>query len=79
MLPLLCRLKANLLLDCVKLIGYLASAVSVASFNPFDAPSSRTKMTLFYLSIYIDEPISAPKIINFLLTRHWVNESSERE
>ena len=34
-------------LDCVKLIGYLASAVTVVSDNLYVGPSPKTKMFFF--------------------------------
>ena len=43
LLPLSCKLKQILLSDCLKLIGYLASAVNVVSSNPCAGPSPRIK------------------------------------
>ena len=59
MLPLQCRLNTNLFPDCVKLIRYVAFAVYVVSSNPCVGPSPRIKVSLFLLSIYTDNLISA--------------------
>ena len=61
------------------MIGYLASAVNVVSFNPCFGPSPRIKIFLFLLSICAAELISAPKIMTFLPLNPSVNKNSERE
>ena len=48
MLPLQCRL----FLDCVKSIGYFASAVYVVSSNPCVGASPRIKTSFPLLSVY---------------------------
>ena len=63
----------------MKLIGYLASAVNVVSSNPCAVPLLIINTILFLLSIWTDEPISTPKIINFFLMLSSVNGNSERE
>ena len=49
-LSLYCRLKTNIFPDCVKLIGYFASAVNVVSSNPCVGPSPRVKISFSLLS-----------------------------
>ena len=44
-------------LSCIKLIGYLASAVNIVSSNPYVGPSPRIKISLFLSSICTDELI----------------------
>ena len=61
------------------MIGYLASAVNVVSFNPGFGPSLRIKILLFLLSICAIELISFRKIMAFFLLLPSVNENSERE
>ena len=61
------------------MIGYLASAVNVVSFNPCFGPSPKIKIFLFLLSICAIELMSAPKIMTFLPLLPSVNENSERE
>ena len=51
----------NLFPDCVKLIGYFASAVNVVSCNPCVGPSH----SLLSTDVHTDELISAPKIMTF--------------
>ena len=65
LLPLQFRLHKNLFPDCVKLIGYFASAVNVVSFDPCVGLSPIIKVSLPLLSTLIDELISAPKIMTF--------------
>ena len=79
MLPLECKFNAILFLGCVKLIGYLASAVNVVSSNLCVGPSLRIKISVFLLSIFTDQLISAPKILTFFCILPSVNENSERE
>ena len=73
------RLNTNLLFACLKLIGYIASAVNVVSSNPCVGPSPKIKMYFPLLSICIDELISAPKIVTFFPMLSSVNKNSERE
>ena len=47
----------NLFPDRVKLIGYFASAVNIASFNPCVCPSSRIKIFFPYCQDVKDELI----------------------
>ena len=47
MIPFSGRLNLNLLPGCVKLIGYLASAINVASSNTCVGPSPKIK--IFFL------------------------------
>ena len=61
------------------MIGYLASAFNVVSFNPCVGYSPRIEISLFSLSICTDELMSAPKIVTFLPTLPSVNENSEQE
>ena len=56
----------KLLLCSVKLIEYIFSALSIFS-NPWVGPFPRIKKHFFLLSIFVDELISTPKIITFLL------------
>ena len=79
MLPLQCRLNANLLFGCVKLIGYKASVVNVESSYPCVGPAPRIKISLPLLLICTDEAISAPKILTFFPLLPSVNKNSERE
>ena len=65
LLPLYCRLNTNLLFGCVKSIGYIASAINVESSNPCTGPSPSIKISLFLLSIWTDELISAPEMMTF--------------
>ena len=60
----------NLLPDCVKLIGYFASAVNVISFSPCVGPSPRIKIPFPLLSTCTDELISTPKIMTFFHSFH---------
>ena len=53
------------LLCSVKLIEYIFSAVSVC-YNPCLGPLLKIKITFFLFSIFVDELISAPKIITLL-------------
>ena len=48
LLPLQCRLNTNLLFGCVKLIGYLGSAVNVVSSNSCVVLSPRIRYLYFY-------------------------------
>ena len=73
------RLNTNFLFACLKLIGYIASAVNVVSSNPCVGPSPKIKMYFPLLSICIDELISAPKIVTFFPMLSSVNKNSERE
>ena len=66
LLPLYCRLNANLLFGFVKLIGCITSAVNVVSSNPWVGPLPRVRISLFLLSTCTDELISTPKIMIFL-------------
>ena len=61
------------------MIGYLAFAFNVVSFNPCVGYSLRIEISLFSLSICTDELMSAPKIVTFLPTLPSVNENSEQE
>ena len=79
LIPLKCSLNKNLLFCCVKLIGYFASAVYAVSSNPCVGSSSKIRISLFLLSAYTDELISAPKIMTFLPILPSGNENSERE
>ena len=45
LLPLLCRLNANLFPDCVKIIGYFTFAVNVVSSNFCVSPLLRIKIS----------------------------------
>ena len=51
--------------DSRKLIGYLVSAVIVASAKPCVDPSARTKIFLFLLSKCTKELLLPPKMIAF--------------
>ena len=62
LLPLRCILNTNLFLDCVKLVGYLASPINVVSSNPCVGPSPIIKIFLFLLSTCTDELKSIPKV-----------------
>ena len=72
-------LNTNIFLDCVKLIGYFASAVNVVSSNPCVGPSPGIKISLFSLLICTDELISTPNIMTLFPKPPFVNENSERE
>ena len=60
-------------------MGYFASAVNVASSDPFVVPSPRIKTSFSLLSTCTDELISAPKIMTFFPQLPSVNKNSERE
>ena len=79
MLPLYCRLNTNLFPDCVKLIGYSASAVNVVPSNSYVGPIPRIKISFPLLSICTDELISTPKMITFLPTLPSGKEYSPQE
>ena len=49
LLSLQCRYNTKHLLGCVKLIGYIASAVNVVSSNACAGPSPRIKISLFFV------------------------------
>ena len=66
LLPLQCKLNADLSPDAVKLAGYLASPVIAVPSKPCVGPSPRTKISLFLLSTCTDGLILAPKITTFL-------------
>ena len=51
---------------CVKLIGYLASAVNIVSSNHYVGPSTRIKVSFPLLPICTDVLISTSKIMTFL-------------
>ena len=59
LLSLKCRPNKNLFLGCVKLIGYLASAVNWVSSNLYVGPSPKIKISLFLLPMCTNELISA--------------------
>ena len=63
--------------NCVKLIGYLVSAVNTVSSNPCVGPSPIIKISLFLLSICTDKLLPAPNILIFFPTLPSVNENSE--
>ena len=69
----------NLFPDCVKLIGYFASAVNMVSFNPCVDPSPRIKISFNLFSTCTDEVISTTKIMTFFPMVPSGNENSERE
>ena len=79
LLPLWCRLNANIFPDSVKLIGHFPSTVNVVSSNPCVGPSSKIEISLFLFSICTDELKSAPKLMTFFPVLLSVNENSERE
>ena len=79
LLPLQCRLNTNLSFGCVKLIGYMASALNVVLSNLCVCHSPRIKIFLFLLSICTDELISASKIMTVFPMLPSVNENSERD
>ena len=79
LLPLYCRLNWNYLCGFVKLIGYLASVVNLVSSNHCAVSLPRIKISLFLLSICIDELLSGPKIMTFFPILSSENENSERE
>ena len=79
MLLLWCIFNTNRFLSCVKLIGFLASAVNVVSSYPCVDPLPRIKISLYSLSLRTDELISVPKIKAFFLLHASVNENYERE
>ena len=61
---------------------HLASTVIifiVAPLNPFVGPSSKTKISLFLLSIWTEELLSTPEIIAFLPQWKSGSKKSERE
>ena len=56
----------NFFIDCVKLIGYLASALNVVSCNPYVGPSGiilDKDKDIFIFNINMH--ISAPKVMTF--------------
>ena len=59
----------------MKLIGYLAAAVNLVSFV---GPSSKIKISLFLLSIYTDELISALKKMIFFRKLPPINKNSTK-
>ena len=63
----------------MKLIGYLASAVSVVSSNTYVGCSPRIKISFALLSTCRDELISTQKIMTFFPTRPSVNENCKRK
>ena len=65
--------------DCVKLMGYFASAVKAVSSNLCAGLSTRIKISYPLLSTSTDELISAPKIITFFPHLPSGNKNSERE
>ena len=75
LLPSYCRLDTNLFPDCVKLIGYFASAVNVVPSNPCVGLLPRH----LFPDICTDVLTSAPKIIAFFSMLPSDNENSERE
>ena len=79
MLPLECRLDINLFPDCVKLIGYFASAVNIVPSKPRVGPSPRIKIPSALILTCTDELISAPKIMTFFPMLPSANENCERE
>ena len=72
-------LKKNFAIDLEKLIEYRASTTKVVSSNPCVRPFPRIKVSFFLLSICLEELISTPKIVTFLITLPSVNESFELE
>ena len=60
LLPLYCWLNTNLFPDCLKSIGYFASAVNVVSSNSCVGSSPGIKISYPLLSICIDE-LNHPK------------------
>ena len=77
--PLQCRINTNLLLDCVKLIGYFASAANVISSNLLVSRSPKIKISLFLLSVCPYELASIPKRTRFFPKLPSVNENCEPE
>ena len=77
--PLQCRLNINHLLDCVKLIGYFASAVNVISSNLLVSRSPKIEISVFLLSVCPYELASIPKRTRFFLKLPSVNENCEPE
>ena len=73
------RLHENLLFGRVKLTGYIAFAVNVVSSNPYIGLSPRTKISLFLLSIWTDELLSAPKVMAIIPILPSVNDDFERK
>ena len=61
LLPLWCRLNANLFPDCIKLIEYFASSVNVVSSNPYVSLSPRLNMFFPLLSACTDESYQLQK------------------
>ena len=78
MLPFYCRINTNLLFECVKLVGYIASTVNVLSSDGV-GPSPRIKISLLLLSKCTHELISVPKIMTFSPMLPSVNKNSEQE
>ena len=79
LIPLQCRLSANLLFGSVKLIRYIGSAFNVVSSNPCIGPSGRIKISFPLLSICTDGLISGPKIMTLFPIIPSLNKNSERE
>ena len=73
------RLHTNLLIGCVKVIVYLASAVNIVPSNTYVVPSPRIKTSSFSFSICTDDLMSAPKIMTFFPMLLFLNKNSERE
>ena len=73
------KLNTNSLFGCEKLIGYRASAVNMVSSYPCVGRSLRIKVSLFLLSIWRNEFISARKIMTFFPMLPLVKKKSERE
>ena len=69
LLPLKCRLNTNLFLDCVKSIGYSASAVDIVPSNPYVILYQELRYLFLYYQYEQMSPyqLSAPKMIKFLL------------
>ena len=72
-------LKQNAAFDLVKLIEYLASAITTVSSNPCVWRSPRTKIYFFLLSICNDELLSTQKIIALLPQSKCGKEKSEQQ
>ena len=73
------KTKQNLLCNLEKLIEYSDFAVKVVLSNRCAGPLPRIKLSLFLLSIIIDELIPTPKIMAFLHQSEFGIEKNERE
>ena len=58
--------QTEIFMRSVKLIEYIFSALSVCS-NPYVGPLPKIKKSFFLVLIFVDELISTPIIITFLL------------